>query len=100
MVSDIGKDGSIGDEDLNNLVNRVYCLEKINQRYKDFINELGTIKVVNSQIHFQYLSILKDDPQLPFEILPFDWTGDKANSLLKEKTSSRIPVLSGSEMGQ
>lgn len=97
IVSDIGKDGSIGDEDLSDLVNRVYHLEEINQRYKNFLSELRACKIVGHQIHFQYLSILNDDPQLPFEILPPNWVGDETHLLLIEKISSRFPVLPDSK---
>jgi len=83
IVSDIGKDGSIGDEALEDLVARVYKLDEINERYKDFIQECQSSKVLSNQAYFQFLSILKDDPQLPFEILPYNWLGDKAYRLLK-----------------
>lgn len=88
IVSDIGKDGSVGDEDLDDLVSRVYHLGEINGRYENFIGELreGTLNKVRA--HFYFLSILKDDPQLPFEILPYNWLGDKAYKLVKETNLS------------
>lgn len=85
IVSDIGKDGSIGDEKLEELIKRVYKLDEINERYKSFILEMKKNKYDKNQAYFHFLSILKDDPQLPFEILPGDWKGDEAYKLLKER---------------
>jgi len=84
IVSDIGKEGSIGEEDLDDLVNRVYHLNDLNDRYGRLIEEAREGTFDKTQIHFRFLSILKDDPQLPFEILPYNWLGDKAYQLVKE----------------
>lgn len=85
IVSDVGKDGSIGDENLNDLVERVYRLEEINRRYIKFVAGLSHEDFTEIGAKFQYLSILQDDPQLPFEILPNNWMGDKTYLLMKEK---------------
>ena len=100
VVSDIGKDGSIGDETLGELAGRVYQLDKVNSRYENFIVGHQKNKFVNAQTYFQFLSILKEDPQLPFEILPSNWLGDKAYNLIFGKFSSHLPVLSDSKMGK
>lgn len=77
VVSCVGKDGYIGEEQLGDLIYRIYHLDKINQRYQQFIDQY-------EQHHDKwnaavlYLSILKDDPQLPFDLLPDDWCGDEA----------------------
>lgn len=82
IVSDIGRDGSIGEESMDELIRRVYQLDELNLRYKELIDLLENKKVNKIQAEFQYLSILQDDPQLPFEILPRDWLGDKVYNLL------------------
>ena len=82
IVSDIGKDGSIGEENIDELIRRVYRLNELNLRYKELINLIEEKKLNKIQAKFQYLNILQDDPQLPFEILPSDWLGDKAFYLL------------------
>lgn len=82
IVSDIGKDGSIGEEKLDELIKRVYQLDKLNLRYKELIDLIEGKKLSKIQAEFQYLSILQDDPQLPLEILPGDWLGDRAFHLL------------------
>lgn len=86
IVSSVGKDGSIGEEDILDLVYRVYKLEKLNERYKDYLSDFaikGKGKKEGEPLGaiFSYLSILRDDPQLPFELLPKDWLGGKAYRL-------------------
>ena len=92
LISDLGKDGSIGEEDINELVARVYKLEELIDRYFRFIQEWQGKKVPDdlekSRINFSFLSILIDDPQLPFELLPEDWPGDKAYEIVKMKNST------------
>lgn len=77
LVSDIGTDGGIGETTVKDLIFQVYELEKLNERYKEFIT---LVKQENAQnfLLWKYLSILKNDPQLPFELLPVDWLGEKA----------------------
>ena len=82
LVANIGSDGSIGDEKLENLLVRIYKLDEINNRYTDFIEKCKKGKIISKlQMTFEYYSILKDDPQLPFELLPKNWLGDKANKV-------------------
>lgn len=85
IVSDIGKDGSIGEESIDELIKRVYRLDELNLRYKELIDFFENKKVNKIQAEFQYLSILQDDPQLPFEILPRDWMGDKVYQFLNSR---------------
>lgn len=75
IVSSIGKDGTIGELDLTDLVVKVYKLENLNARYQDFM--------VNRE-PMQFLSTLKDDPQLPFDLLPDWWVGDEANKVFEK----------------
>jgi len=78
IVSDIGKDGSIGKEDLRELLSKVYELEKLNEKYREFLENINNGKIKKSHLGFAYLSILKDDPQIPFELLSDGWLGEKA----------------------
>lgn len=87
LISDIGEDGSIGEEDVKTLISRIYKLGKINDQYKEFIDKHGDKeKSDRIQMTFEYLSILRDDPQLPFSLLPPDWVGDKVYRLYKSIT--------------
>lgn len=79
MISDIGQDGGIGETTIQDFLVRVYSLEKLNDRYADFIKNAKSKSAPFINLLFEYLSILKDDPQLPFELLPRGWLGDKAN---------------------
>lgn len=78
IVSDLGTDGSIGEEDLRSLIVRVYCLEEINDFYEAWLKEVDEEGEADHRLLLRYLSILGDDPQLPFTLLPHWWKGDKA----------------------
>lgn len=77
IVSDMGKDGSIGEEDLRGLIVRIYDLERINKQYEEWFSDMEEQDIDHWSI-IRYLSILKLDPQLPFELLPPWWKGDQA----------------------
>jgi len=81
IVSDIGKDGSIGEEDMKELVRRLYKLDDINQEYQEFLAKAENSQITPTQVYFSYLKILKKDPQLPFELLPSHWLGEKAHKV-------------------
>lgn len=86
IISDVGRDGSIGQENINSLVGRIYHLEKLNKRYQEFLqNYEGKEGVSPARVAFSFMSILKDDPQLPFSLLPSDWLGEKAYQIFREK---------------
>lgn len=98
LISRMGKDGHLGDMDLNELIAHVYDLDSIQTRYQFFITKL-TNHPVNPQnapfLFLEYLSILKQDPQLPPQLLPPDWGGDKAYKLVKNKL---LPLLANNQM--
>lgn len=81
IVSDLGRDASIGEEDLHELIVRIYGLEEINSRYKEWLQHHE--RRLDSRALISYLAILKDDPQLPFDLLPAWWRGDKAYGRLE-----------------
>ena len=88
VVSCIGKDGDVGQEDIKDLVARIFQLEGLNERYADYLNEFeGGGEFSKSQAVFGFLSILGEDPQLPFDLLPDDWAGDEAYVLFKKLCS-------------
>lgn len=84
IVSDVGKDGSIGDESLVQLVERVYKLKELNNRYIKWYKDIKKSGDINSYTVIKFLSILRDDPQLPFELLPSYWMGDKVYKKVKK----------------
>lgn len=78
LVSKLGNDGAIGEEDLVELMSRVYKLSGLNQRYAEYLEDAEDKSINPFQSATNFLSILSDDPQLPFALLPKDWLGDKA----------------------
>lgn len=78
IISDIGQDGGIGETTIQDFLVKVYSLEKLNDRYEEFIKKAKHKSSSLVSLLFEYLSVLKEDPQLPFELLPKGWSGDKA----------------------
>jgi DNA-binding transcriptional regulator PaaX len=85
LISKLGKDGAIGDETVPELVTRVYHLEDLARRYLEFIEKYEMDKRAGSpaQCAVEYFSILKDDPQLPFALLPQDFPCKHAHELFE-----------------
>lgn len=96
LVSDLGADGSIAGKTIQQIVTEVYPLDKLNKRYKEYLKKYGAIKRTVSGkrsivpraenidpllAELAFISILRDDPQLPFALLPHSWLGDKAYKL-------------------
>lgn len=83
IVSDMGEGAAIGEENLQALIVRVYKLEDLEDRYEAWLDEYGSRKNLDHWAVVQYLSILADDPQLPFPLLPKWWKGNNAYRLVK-----------------
>lgn len=81
IVSDVGEDGGVGDTSLQDLIVRLYNLEDLNNRYEEYIKISQEREQSTNQLLIEYLSILKDDPQLPFELLPHSFLGEKAHQI-------------------
>ena len=85
LVSELKEGSSIGGKDIVETLEKVYSLDKLNKQYEDFARavESGKLKGLKAIITFQ--SILKNDPQLPFELLPGGFWGTRAYDVyLKE----------------
>lgn len=78
IISDTGTDGTIGEIDLDTLIWSVFKLEDLNERYKLFLQKAEQTNQPRAHLVFHYLSILKDDPQLPFQLLGPTWLGNRA----------------------
>lgn len=90
LVSVLGKGGTIGQMEPRLLVEKVYPLLKINERYSNFILDFQNSTKSKDQLVFQYLSVLTDDPQLPFALLPDWWRGEEAHEVFLKLTRNRI----------
>lgn len=77
LISYVGRDSNIAGADFNQLVRRIYHLDELNKRYIEFLRS-PLEKWPRYRVVTAFYSILRDDPQLPFELLPADWWGDKA----------------------
>ena len=89
LVSKLGTDGAIGDETLPDLIARVYQLDALNRRYDEFIETYENKKdVLPFKATIDYLTILKDDPQLPFSLEPKGFLGQKAHRLSQSITNT------------
>lgn len=89
VVSSLGKDGSIGKEDLPTLLERVYHLGDLHGCYLDFISKYKDYQekkkpFSKSKLAFDFYAILEDDPQLPFELLPHYFAGPEAYRFFQE----------------
>ncbi|HLD25321.1 MAG TPA: PaaX family transcriptional regulator C-terminal domain-containing protein [Patescibacteria group bacterium] len=82
LISRLGKDGAIGEEKLPYLLEKVYHLEDLWNRYDAFIKNTR-LKTFGNKLRtsLEFLSILRDDPQLPFPLEPADFPAKKAYEL-------------------
>lgn len=85
IVSCLGKDGSIGNENVIELIYRVFELKKLNKAY---INWVKSAERQNDQatilsLGFRFLAIIRQDPMIPTELLPKNWFGDKARKIFE-----------------
>lgn len=77
IISRLPKDGFLGHEDLGKFLWERSGLAEVNEKYRQFIESYKHYRgEMNSKIFLDYFSILRDDPQIPFELLPDDYLGD------------------------
>lgn len=72
------------------LVN-AFKLDDLNLRYEALINQTKGGKISPENLTIKYLAVLKDDPQLPFRLLPRNWLGDKAHQIYLKKVLPKMP---------
>lgn len=94
IVSCLGKDGSLGEEDVTKMITRIFKLKQLNQMYLKWLKSANQTEAEGIFHHgLQFLSILRDDPVLPRQLLPPDWAGDKAFSLFEKKIKPYLGSL-------
>lgn len=90
IVSEVDKNGAIGGESFPDLVYKVYKLSRLEKDYKNFIERSKRVKGQNQELAFEYLSLLKKDPQLPFELLPRNWSGKEAYEIYRKNIKTPL----------
>lgn len=90
LIGDLSQGNRIGGESWKELLTRVYNLPRLNSRYKAFLAEYSKEKEPSTWMVIDFLAILKDDPQLPFALLPEDWLGDRAYTLYKSHLRPQV----------
>lgn len=93
LVSELKEGSRIGGENLTKVLERLYKLDELNEQYSKFVCMADEKKLSGVKLLITYLSILKKDPQLPFELLGSNWMGVDAyeiyiNELKKIKSRS------------
>lgn len=68
-----------------------YGLKNLNLRYEVFLDLVKQNQKSAEELALRFLSILKDDPQLPFRLLPKNWLGDSAHKIYLKKILPKIP---------
>lgn len=67
----------------------VWKLNRLNERYKDLINDsrnlLSDNEISMKKIKEKLFELIRQDPMLPKELLPDDWQGSKIKKLLLKK---------------
>lgn len=92
LISYTGKDGCIAGRGMKELLAQVYQLNELNKHYRRFLKS-PLEKRPGYKIALEFYSILRNDPQIPFELLPDGWMGGEAYrrflALLKERPHSQ-----------
>lgn len=92
IVSCLGKNGSIGNENVIELIYRVFELKKLNKAYTNWArsaekqNDQATIL----SLGFRFLSIIRQDPMLPDELLPSGWSGIQARKIFESEIEPKM----------
>lgn len=93
VISEVGSRGMVGGEDFAGLVEKVYRLAELERRYRSFVEKYRRTSLGIKPV-LEFWSILRDDPQLPFELLPADWAGRRAYQICAPAIKRFFPALS------
>lgn len=83
----------LGTREARILAEKVWNTEEINNQYRGLIDQYRELKKNSEKenqewrkrrLYFEYLNILRQDPQLPRELLPEDWMGERAHQLFSK----------------
>lgn len=94
IISCLGRDGSLGEEDISRVVQRIFEIKKLSRRYETWIR--GVKNITTPELQFktlQYWAIIKKDPMLPKELLPEDWNGEKARTVFENIIMPKLKFI-------
>jgi len=85
VVSVLLDEWAFGGREVAGVLKEIYGLEEVNRRYRGFIEGVEGLgdRVEKMRLAFEYFATLRDDPQLPFELLPQDWAGAQAQEVFE-----------------
>lgn len=99
IVSHLGQDGAIGEENIESFVGRVFKIKELGERYEDWIKDSKEKEFEQfPELALEYLAILRDDPVLPAELLPDSWAGNKARRIFENQIAPFCPDLAAGVM--
>lgn len=79
LISKLTKEGILGEENIEEFIWYKSGLYDVNNDYRNFIEKYKEKEKISTVEMFrEYFSILKKDPQIPFEFLPDEYLGDEA----------------------
>lgn len=96
IVSCLGRDGSIGEETLEELLYRVFKLKKVENAYRQWLTAAGKLSEGRERtlrLGMRYVAILKLDPCLPIDLLPRNWPGEKARKMFESEIKPMMGEL-------
>lgn len=86
IVSEFGRGSVIGEGTYRDVVALAYGLPELNARYTSFLSEYRRRPDARPlEVAAAYAAILRDDAQLPFELLPPEWRGDEAYGFVRRR---------------
>lgn len=96
LISCLGRDGSLGEEDMVKFIYRLFEVKQLERRYHKWIM---AVKKTPSQMRgrhaVSYLGILNDDPVLPNDLLPENWIGDIAKFTFESEILPKCEDIDG-----
>lgn len=89
FVSKLHQEGTVGGSSLQDLVRNFFLSKNIGERYEKYIERYAMKHNSNRyRVAIDYLSILQDDPQLPFPLEPINFPAKKALAIFQSATRS------------
>jgi len=88
LVSELREGSSIGGKDIREVLEQIYKLKELNEKYRNFVNKVEKGKLKGLALILEYLSVLKNDSQLPFELMADNYWGEDAYNIYKKEIIS------------